>query len=412
MEKKSASILYLSYDGMTDPLGQSQVIPYLSGLSALGFSIQIISFEKPLAFEKNKDEIAATLTRSGIIWHPIVYSSRPPVLSTLYDIWKMRKKSRQLHHKYHFQIVHSRSYISALIGLYLKRKMGVRFVFDMRGFWANERVEGKIWNLRNPLYNRIFKYFKRKEIAFLSEADHIISLTHAAVPELKKISGTNSLHVTVIPCCADLDHFNHNSYHSSPIQQLKRKVGLNETDRVLSYLGSIGTWYMLDEMLLFFSIAKGQGVFTKFLFITKENADVINRKALQYGIEVNDIVVVSAERNEVPQLLMLSEANIFFIKPCFSKRASSPTKMAEVLGMGIPVITNVGVGDVQQQLEESGCGLFVKSFDKPEMEFVIGQIPDFLTKVSKEQCRQVALRFFDLQKGIDLYSNVYSILFE
>ena len=39
------SVLYLSYDGMTDPLGQSQVIPYLSHISE-NFKITIISFEK------------------------------------------------------------------------------------------------------------------------------------------------------------------------------------------------------------------------------------------------------------------------------------------------------------------------------------------------------------------------------
>ena len=46
-EGKSKNILYLSYDGMTDPLGQSQVLPYLIGLTKEGFTFHIISFEKP-----------------------------------------------------------------------------------------------------------------------------------------------------------------------------------------------------------------------------------------------------------------------------------------------------------------------------------------------------------------------------
>ena len=41
----AANILYLSYDGMTDPLGQSQVLPYLAGLSKKGFRFHLISFE-------------------------------------------------------------------------------------------------------------------------------------------------------------------------------------------------------------------------------------------------------------------------------------------------------------------------------------------------------------------------------
>ena len=44
------NILFISYDGMTDPLGQSQVIPYLQGLSKKGFQFYLLSCEKPEAF--------------------------------------------------------------------------------------------------------------------------------------------------------------------------------------------------------------------------------------------------------------------------------------------------------------------------------------------------------------------------
>jgi hypothetical protein len=40
------NVIYISYDGMTDPLGQSQVIPYLIGLTKKGHNISIISCEK------------------------------------------------------------------------------------------------------------------------------------------------------------------------------------------------------------------------------------------------------------------------------------------------------------------------------------------------------------------------------
>ena len=39
--------LYISYDGMTDPLGRSQVLPYLQGLSERGHEITLLSCEKP-----------------------------------------------------------------------------------------------------------------------------------------------------------------------------------------------------------------------------------------------------------------------------------------------------------------------------------------------------------------------------
>jgi hypothetical protein len=47
------NILYIAYDGMTDPLGQSQVLPYISGLSKLGYQFTLISCEKPEHTIKN-----------------------------------------------------------------------------------------------------------------------------------------------------------------------------------------------------------------------------------------------------------------------------------------------------------------------------------------------------------------------
>ena len=49
-------ILYLSYDGMTDPLGQSQVLPYLTNLDN-DREIHIISCEKASAFKKYQSDI-------------------------------------------------------------------------------------------------------------------------------------------------------------------------------------------------------------------------------------------------------------------------------------------------------------------------------------------------------------------
>ena len=86
-------VLYLSYDGMTDPLGQSQVIPYIEGLAKLGYRFTLISFEKADRFEKFSKEISARLQRSNIDWVPISYTKKPPILSTVYDLWRMQKKA-------------------------------------------------------------------------------------------------------------------------------------------------------------------------------------------------------------------------------------------------------------------------------------------------------------------------------
>ena len=69
----------------------------------------------------------------------------------------------KLNKKFNFHIVHCRSYISALVGLAMKKQFGTKFIFDMRGFWADERIEGGIWKLSHPLYRLIYKFIKKQE---------------------------------------------------------------------------------------------------------------------------------------------------------------------------------------------------------------------------------------------------------
>ena len=74
-------VLYISYDGMTDPLGQSQVLPYLAFLSMQGYSFTILSFEKKARLEKERDVVQGIMRKYGITWVPLSFTKNPPVLS-------------------------------------------------------------------------------------------------------------------------------------------------------------------------------------------------------------------------------------------------------------------------------------------------------------------------------------------
>ena len=158
-----ADILYISYDGMTDPLGQSQVLPYLTGLSEKGFRIHLLSFEKQSRFQGQSELISKICEKHKISWNPLIYTKSPPVLSSIYDFVRMKNTAEKLHIKHRFKLIHCRSYLPALAGLHLKNKFNVPLLFDMRGFWVDERIEGNIWKISNPIYRFIYKYFKKKE---------------------------------------------------------------------------------------------------------------------------------------------------------------------------------------------------------------------------------------------------------
>ena len=101
-------ILYISYDGLTDPLGQSQILPYITGVCKKNeeFYFHIISFEKKERFTQNQRLIQNNISNYNISWHPLPYTKSPPVLSTLKDLLALKIHAKKLHKKEKFAIVH------------------------------------------------------------------------------------------------------------------------------------------------------------------------------------------------------------------------------------------------------------------------------------------------------------------
>ncbi len=401
--------LYLSYDGMTDQLGQSQVIPYLIKLSNEGYRFTIISFEKKIQFDKHRIETAQLLTANNIEWIPLIYHKSPPVLSTLLDLVNLLNTAKKICRQKKIEVVHCRSYITALVGLSLKGKFSVKFIFDMRGFWADERIEGKIWNLNNPLYAVIYHFFKRKEKQLLLAADHIITLTESAREIIKSWNYKSLPPVTVIPCCVDTHHFDPAKIDQEAARKKRAQLSLTDDQLVLGYIGAIGTWYMLDEMLDFFKILLSSKPSARFLFVTNEPVSSIINAAIKKTIPLESIIVTHASRNEMPLLISLMNISIFFIRPTFSKKGSSPTKMAELLSMGVPVISNKGIGDDDRIIKTTHSGLLLDEMNAASYITAISNL-DALLMINKDLIRLAAVNYFSLEMGAKNYADVYESL--
>lgn len=403
------NVLYLSYDGMTDQLGQSQVLPYLVGLSKLGYSFHLISFEKKEHYAKSKNIIEQICAEAKVTWHPLVYHKWPPIISTWYDLQLLKQKCFQLHRLHQFKIVHCRSYITPFAGQALKKKFGVKFIFDMRGFYADERVDGGIWNQRNPIFKAVYNYFKHAEKKFLHDADHIISLTSRAEKIIQSWQlKSQPLPITVIPCCADLNLFHYQAVSEEQKSLLKNTLGIANETKVVIYLGAIGTWYMLNEMLDFFKSFKQTYANAKMLFVTNDNAEVIMTNSKNKNIASSDIVITSVPRAQVPVHIAISDVALFFIKPVFSKSASSPTKQGEIMGMGVPIICNSGIGDTDEIIRHTNSGILIASFESAQYEQAVKAVA--ATIFSKEEIRQGAQTYYALDMGVSRYHAVYKAM--
>jgi glycosyltransferase involved in cell wall biosynthesis len=394
-------VLYITYDGLSDPLGQSQILPYLLGLSKERYQFTILSFEKKDRFASGEKTIRELMAPSNIHWIPLSFTTSPPVLSKLYDVWQMTRMAIKLHRKNKFDIIHCRSYIAAQVGLKLKKKFGVAFLFDMRGFWADEKKEAGRW----PDF--IYRHYKKLERELLLQGDAIISLTHAAKKEMISwnIGKNIAEKISVIPCCADLDLFNFSSNRT--ISPLAKEAEGHYP--IINYLGSLGPAYGTKEMLQFFNLVKQKFPSARFFFYTKDDSGIILNQLEEYKyISPKDFLFRFVSRKELPQYLAFVDYSLFFYQPAYSRLACSPTKFAELAGMGIPVICN-SVGDLNEEFLGNTANKVINYLSEENMKKLIDSMGQNM-ETDKNQLREFALNRFSLKSGIAAYAEVYKKL--
>ena len=377
---------------MTDPLGQSQVLPYIINIDKKKYKFHLISFEKRTRFKQNKSQIQNICDKNNISWRPLIYTKNPPLFSTLWDLVKLNQSIKKIGSKTTFDIIHCRSYLPAIFGLKFKKKWNVKMLFDMRGFWADERVEGGLWNLKNPIYKLVYKYFKKKEKQLLLNSNHIISLTHNGKKNIIKLPYFSKLEkdISVIPCCTDLSVF--------------KPVKRDSSSFTIGYLGSLGTWYLIKEMLVFFKKIKEIIPNSKFHFLTKDNPEIILSQCKNLGIELKNILIEESDIWNIPFKTRNWNLSLCFIMPSYSKIFSSPTKQGELMAMGIPIICNSGVGDVDYIVQKYNSGFILNDFNKINFDNILN------TNFKKQKLKEGANQYFSLEKGVMSYENIYKVI--
>jgi glycosyltransferase involved in cell wall biosynthesis len=222
------------------------------------------------------------------------------------------------------------------------------------------------------------------------------------------LSGFDSVPIIeTIPCCIDLESFR---YNGAKNELLKEKFRLRDKF-VFVYAGSLGTYNLLDEMLDFFKISLAHMPHAHFLILTHTPGPI--RQALsRHGIESKFLTVAFASRDELPHFLCLGKAGIIFRRPTLPARASSPTKFAEYLACGLPVVSGPGIGDLDRIIASYDIGVVLNTYNRQEYERAIEKLNDLFLDAERirKRCRQVAQDLFSLERGYKSYLDVYNNL--
>ena len=385
-------VLYLSYTGLLEHIGQSKVLAYLR-LLARDKQITLVSFEKraDLADTASGQAQRDACDALWIRWIPNRDHHRPRLMATAWDmtsflwtaVWEAGRAD----------LIHARSYIAAFVATAAGALTGRPVIFDMRAFWPEEMVAAG--RLRRD--SLLYRLLKRAEIVCLRRAAAIVSLTCAAVPYIEAQLGAakSGTPVVVIPTCADLDRF-------TP------RPGLSLV--ALRSVGSVGTvlsgWFRFDWLKAFFAAASAAQPDIDRAIVTQESETDV-RAALGDGLD--GVRVYGVIPAGVPDAVRSFDAvAMFFTDGGLAKLGSCPTRMGEVLGCGIPLVSNGGVGDVADVIARHRVGVLVSDGSNEAMARAVAELKALIAEPDlAARCRAAAEAEFSLAKGAAAYDLLY-----
>lgn len=373
--------VFVSYNGVLDSLGQSQILPYLKEMRKDGHDIILVTFERssnPSTLQE-ACELRESLRRIGIRWLWLRYHKYPAVLSTIWDVVCGLALVFALTLVYAPAVLHARSQVAAAMTWPVARLLRKRFVFDLRGQMAYEYADGGTWAQDGLLYRLV----ERAERRFIRDADGLVVLTRQLARDVAPLASCSPV---VIPTCVDLELFaapSADSLSASPM---------------MVYCGSLGARYALDLLVLCYVEAARSMDGLEMLILTHSDPSQIHEALQGSGVDPSGYQVIRARHREIPQYLRQARFGVLLLRGDRSLRGACPTKVGEYLAAGLPVLSSSGIGDCTELLEENRVGVVLKDHGPESFREGLNRLLRLLGEGAalRARCRLVAEKEFSL----------------
>lgn len=400
-QKKKKNIrIYLTFDGLSDPLGQSQIIPYLESFQSED-DFYLISLEKLSRIKKFN--LNSDLNNKNFQWKYFYFYEKNNKFFKIIELLKVLLLCLKISLNRNVKSIHCRGFHPALVGIIIKYLFKAKLIFDMRGLWVDEKVDTKRLNKSFLIDRVLFKILKIIESFLFKKSDCIVILTNKVKEYLVNKKKVNEKKLYVIPCSVDYDNFYIESKKFNKSDLLK-KLNLKLDHKILCYCGSISEYYMIHEMFQLFERLYAKNKKFYFLLITNQKIDL--DKILNNKLYKDNIILQNTEWKNIPSLLSCADIMISFIKPTFAKIASSPTKVAEGFALGIPLLSNKNIGDLDSIIKNNNLGHTFDIKDLSNLEN-IDSVIDQLLKINKSEIINQSKKIYDLKIAKQNYKKIY-----
>ena len=115
--------------------------------------------------------------------------------------------------------------------------------------------------------------------------------------------------------------------------------------------------------------------------------------------------------HEVPKYLAGSDLAISFLYDSYSKKAAFPTKLAEYLISGLPLVINAQSDYIKTLVDSNSVGVVLEKLDKESYEMAVEKIILLLGERDiKLRCKDIAKKYLGKNICVDTYLDIYKKL--
>ncbi len=380
------SILYISYDSILEPISKSQVIPLLIKYSAEN-KVYLISVEKNLEeADKYKQKFKNQIELNFLKF-------KKNKLLKLFNIFIYQFIILKFILFNKIDIIHVRSYLPISLIILPKLFKNFKIIFDIRGFWFDEKYEAEL------ISKYTFNFLKLVEKFFFKSANIIITLSSVSKNIIKKKFNIKENKIYVIPTFTDFSKFRNTN-------KITKKNNI-----IFGYIGNLKMNYEFDKVIKFLNIfnkINNNWVLKIATNYSKDDFLLLSRKI---SFNKNKILFKNIKFEDMYKFYTKIDTCIYFLNNKFSKKASCPTKLGELIATNTPIITNPGIGDINSINKK----LKLKNFLVKNINyFGVKKINDDLISIKKKRTKynsRLKLKFFfDINKNIEKYLTIIKSL--
>lgn len=408
--KPTCHILYLTVDGLLEPLGTSQVARVMMSLTDLNprYQLSICSLEKPADRVDGIREKAmeATLHSRGISWRRHEYLGGG-ILGVTRNLARLYRLASAVIEEEGVDLIHARSYVGAEVARRLKNRYGVDYLFDMRGFWVDERIEQGRW-FRGGVSQAAAR---RWEGHLIADAAGLVTLTEEAGQEIRRRQNDlspSSTHgpVEVIPTCVDYGEFGLGGPGSAAgiPRDLRERL---EASLVVGFVGAVDQAYFIEESIRLFDHLLALRPDAHLLCLTR-NPPALLQYLRQARIPDEQVTIRSVTHQEMPAWLSLMDWGLLLRKVEPSHRGAMPTKLAEFFASGVRPIQYGCNQEVRSWVERAESGLVLDELDEESLRQAAQSMAAHDAGIdSLLSARWKTRKHFDLREGARRYGKLY-----